>query len=119
MKRLAASWGPVVAWAALVFTLSAQPMPPGPSIPGIDKVAHMFEFAVLAGLLARALIGSGTRPGHAVAWAIGLATLYGASDELHQLFVAGRTSDAFDLAADAVGACAGAWGCRALLSRFG
>jgi VanZ family protein len=118
VKRLANQWGPVVAWAALIFALSSFPMPSGPSRFGIDKVAHLVEFATLAALLTRALLRSGLTPARAVMWAIALATFYGAVDELHQLFVPGRSSDVFDLAADAAGACAGALGFHALLSRL-
>ena len=119
MKRLARHWGPVLAWAALIFTLSSLQMPSGPSRIGLDKVAHLFVFATLAALLARALSGggSGIQPSRAVMWAIALATLYGASDEFHQRFVPGRSSDVFDLAADAAGACVGALGYQALLAR--
>jgi VanZ family protein len=107
----------VVAWAALVFALSAQSSPLGPNVPFVDKVAHFLEFGTLSALLTRALVGSGVGTTRAVAAAIALSTLYGASDEIHQRFVPSRASDVFDLAADAVGACAGAWACGALLSR--
>ena len=40
--------------------------------------------------------------------AIGVTTLYAASDELHQLFVPGRDSSVFDWTADAIGGAAGA-----------
>lgn len=107
-------WGPVVAWAALVFVLSAQPSPAGSSVAHADKLLHFLEYAALSALLTRAFVGSGVGAGRAVALAIVLSTLYGASDEFHQRFVPGRESDVLDLAADAVGACAGAWACYAL-----
>jgi VanZ family protein len=39
--------------------------------------------------------------------AIVLATLYGATDEFHQLFVPGRSADRYDVLADCVGATMG------------
>ena len=118
MKRLARHWGPVAAWAALIFAISSLRIPSGPSRLGIDKVAHFFEFGALAALVTRALIGSALSPTRAVIWAIALATAYGASDELHQRFVPGRSSDIFDLLADFVGACAGALLFQAIRSRL-
>jgi VanZ family protein len=38
----------------------------------------------------------------------GIASLYGATDEVHQLFVPGRNCNAWDWAADTVGAALGA-----------
>jgi VanZ family protein len=40
--------------------------------------------------------------------AIGASTLYGVSDEIHQMFVPPRRADPYDLLADALGACAAA-----------
>ncbi len=40
--------------------------------------------------------------------AIVLATLYGVSDEFHQLFVPGRSADRYDVLADCIGATMGA-----------
>ena len=117
MSALLRLWGPVIAWAALVFALSAQPSPPGPGMWPLDKVAHFVAFGVLAALLARALAGAGLRSTRAIAAAIALTALYGASDELHQRYVPGRDADVFDLAADALGACGGAWAWYALWSR--
>jgi VanZ family protein len=117
LRALLRLWGPAIAWAALIFALSAQPSPPGPGLSPLDKVAHFFAFGVLAALVARALAGSGLRARRAIAVAIALSTLYGVSDELHQRSVPGRDADVFDLAADAAGACAGAWAWYALWSR--
>jgi VanZ family protein len=55
-------------------------------------------------LIARAL-GGGRRE---AVLAVLLGILYGASDEVHQLFVPNRSSDVVDLLADTLGVMAGA-----------
>jgi VanZ family protein len=99
-------WGPVVLQMTLIFIASSisevPPLPGGMS----DKSAHSIGYALLGGLLLRALAGgrlSGVTWGRAAA-AVVLATLYGVSDEFHQWFVPGRTADPFDVLADARGA---------------
>jgi VanZ family protein len=95
-------WLLPVGWAALIFSLSAQSTVPGPEVPGIDKVEHFAAYAVLGWLLARAADRS------ALSLAVGLAlgVLYGASDEIHQMFVPGRSPDVMDWVADAAGVLA-------------
>ncbi|WP_457631150.1 VanZ family protein [Oceanithermus sp.] len=82
-------------WAALIFLASSLP---GSAV-GLpspwDKLAHGLTYAVLAWLLRRG--------GLPAAAALGLTVLYGLSDEWHQGFVAGRSKDAADLLADAIG----------------
>jgi VanZ family protein len=82
-----------------------------------DKVAHALGYVPLAVMFVRALAGG--LPARVTArqavTACALTIAYGASDELHQLFVVGRTADVADLAADATGAAAAvavcwAWG---------
>jgi VanZ family protein len=96
-------WGPVVAWAALIFVLSSIP-DLGTGLGGWDvllrKLAHAAEFAILGALLVRAL----RRPG----WAVALGIAYAVSDELHQSFVPGRQGSALDVALDSVGVVLGA-----------
>jgi VanZ family protein len=96
-------WGPVVAWAALIFVLSSIP-DLGTGLGGWDvvlrKLAHAAEFAILGALLVRAL----RRPG----WAVALGIAYAVSDELHQSFVPGRQGSALDVALDSVGVVVGA-----------
>jgi len=63
-----------------------------------DKVYHALNFGVLALFLR---LASGR------AWlAVLLASLYGATDELHQAFVPGRSADPADWLADTLGALA-------------
>jgi VanZ family protein len=73
-----------------------------------DKSGHSIAYAMLAGLLLRAFAGGRLQ---GVTWkrgllAIVLATGYGATDEFHQLFVAGRSADRYDVLADCIGATA-------------
>ena len=101
-SRLLTVWLPVLVWAAVIFAFS--------SIPNLStglgtwdtilrKGAHVTEYAVLGGLLYRAL-GRET-----LALAAGIA--YAATDELHQHFVRGRHASPVDVAIDAVGVAVG------------
>lgn len=104
MRRLI-DVGLALGYAGLIFFLSSQstlPVPEG--IWNFDKAIHCAEYGGFAFLIARAL-----RPhARAAVIAVILATLYGVSDELHQSFVPGRSSDVFDVLADGVGAALGA-----------
>jgi VanZ family protein len=97
-SRLVTVWLPVVLWAAVIFAFSSIPSL-STGLGGWDTIlrkgAHLTEYAVLGGLLYRAL---GQEP---LALAVGLA--YAATDELHQHFVAGRHASPVDVAIDAVG----------------
>ncbi len=115
-------WGPVIFWMALIFFISSlhdAPLPPGMS----DKSGHGLGYIGLSVLLVRAMVGGFPRPvslGVAVV-AILVTMTYGMSDEIHQLFVAGRSSDVGDLAADTVGACVGtaaSWACGIISTRL-
>jgi VanZ family protein len=114
-------WVPAVLYAGLVFWLSSQsnPLPFLPTeIWSFDKLLHAVEYAVLGLLLARALRAGGLSPGRTFLGALLLASLFGASDELHQAFVPNRSCDPRDWAADTAGAAAGAvLGARSLRPR--
>jgi VanZ family protein len=89
-------------WAAVIFTLSSIPsLSTGLGIWDtiLRKAAHLAEYAVLGGLIYRAL---GREP---LALAVGIA--YAATDELHQYFVGGRHASPVDVAIDAVGVAVG------------
>lgn len=98
-------WGPPVGYLGVIFYLSAQSQVAwAASYP--DYVLHAIEYAGLAVLLARALNGGIVRrvPGGRLAWSWIFCVLYAVSDEAHQYFVPGRSSDVHDVLADAVGA---------------
>ena len=106
-------WLPPVAWMALIFGVSAQPVLPYAPQPVWDlllkKGAHMAEYAVLLVLLWRAF-SKRTR----LVWPLGLAWLltifYAASDELHQTYVPGRNGWVGDVLVDSAGASLAALG---------
>lgn len=108
-RRALGLWIPPALWMALIFWLS--------SIPGLKsdfsfdwtlrKCAHAAEYAVLAGLLARAFNGTWTL-GPAASWLLpaAAALAYAASDEFHQTFVPKRSGSVLDVAIDAAGIAA-------------
>jgi VanZ family protein len=105
-SRVVTLWLPVVAWAALIFALSAIPSLSsglGTWDTVLRKCAHVVEYAVLGALLLRALGRE--------APAFAAAVAYAATDELHQHFVRGRHASPVDVAIDAVGVTIGivAW----------
>jgi VanZ family protein len=98
------AWLPVLVWAAVIFTLS--------SIPSLDtglggwdtllrKGAHLTEYAILGGLLLRAL-------GQEVP-AVVVGALYAVTDELHQSFVRGRHASPLDFLLDTAGVALGVY----------
>jgi VanZ family protein len=102
---------PPTLWALAIIALTSLSGPALPPLPGrdADKVIHAVVYAVLGALLARAVRAS-ARFGTAVVVLVAalLAAGYGASDELHQRAVPGRSSDPGDLVADAAGGLVGA-----------
>jgi VanZ family protein len=100
--RTLSLWLPVVAWAALIFAFSSVPSLSsglGTWDLVLRKLAHAAEYAVLGGLLVRAL------ERELPAFLLGVA--YAVSDELHQSFVQGRHGAPRDVAIDAAGVLVG------------
>jgi VanZ family protein len=110
--RVLFAWAPAAVYMALIWGISSMSAPSFPIelFPLRDKGVHATEYGVLAFFLAHAC--RRTWPAHA--WSrVGLAAVYltvlwGFLDEVHQAFVPGRSADVLDLAADSIGACAGA-----------
>jgi VanZ family protein len=100
---------PALAWAGLIFFLSSREhLPDLLPVEGSDKVIHAGFYGVLAAWL---LYGAGGPTSRRAYLAAVVASLYGVTDELHQHFVPGRTTDVFDWLADTVGAalCVALW----------
>jgi VanZ family protein len=106
-------WAPVALYMAMIFGFSAMPSPPAPPGPLGDKATHAVVYFGLSALIVRALAGGWWKPVSArmAILAAALATVYGATDEIHQSFVPPRQADRFDLLADAAGAGAAALVC--------
>src|SRR5262245_56781769 len=103
-------WVPVAAYMAVIFVLSSIPNPQTVYQPCSDKVLHYPLYGCRAALVVRPVAGGFDRPVtiRTVIAAVIVSAFYGATDEVHQHFVPPRQMDAWDLAADSVGAAASA-----------
>jgi VanZ family protein len=107
---------------AAIFSMSSLPQPPIPS--GGDKPWHTIAYFGLAVLLVRAIAGGlpcRILP-RIAGLAIAIAVTYAVTDEIHQMFVPGRSADVGDLIADTIGVCAAtavcwAWGVKSHTSQ--
>jgi VanZ family protein len=117
------AWAPALLWSLMIFRLSAIPgdaLPPMPGWWNADKLLHGLVYAVLGALCwygARGTLPRVRGPVHQVIAAALITTLYGISDEMHQSVTPGRSPDAFDVIADAVGGLLGALVCVAIVAR--
>lgn len=108
-RTRALRWLAPLAWMAWIFYLSQQSTPlPVEAASAHVSFGHVALYGGLALLLFWALhglAGAGDGPLWLVAGlAFALTVLYGAADEVHQAFVAGRTASEADLGLDAAGA---------------
>lgn len=110
MKRFLIYRLPAIVWAAVLFILSSIP---SQSLPSLvlkfkDLFLHFAAYSVLGFLLAHALIPATERPARKSGrLVILIGCLYGASDELHQIFVPGRYCTLSDFLADCAGVAFG------------
>jgi VanZ family protein len=107
---LVARWPGTAAVATTIVVLSHVPpqdLPPVPMFPYADKLIHAVEYLVLGVFLFRSLAHEfAGNPRLAAIITLAAGAAFGLLDEWHQAAV-GRTADARDLAADAVGLLVG------------
>lgn len=106
-------WAPALLYMAAIFVVSARPTVRLPDLDHSDKVLHFAAYAGLGGLLAYG--GAPAGVGRLPLMAVG--SLYGASDEVHQSFVPGRSPDLLDWVADTLGAIGGVLAAHRYFSR--
>jgi VanZ family protein len=116
-------WGPAILCMVFIFLLSTLPGERKDSLisawvaalqsllPGVDLgridwtvVEHAAIFLCLGMALMYVFIPRGRM---APWWALGTAALYGATDEVHQIFIPGRSSTVSDWLTDVIGAALG------------
>jgi VanZ family protein len=108
--------------AVVFFFSSLSHLGPAARVP--DWISHPIEYGVGAALVCRALDGD-RRRALTVSTALTatlLTTAYGVTDEYHQSFVPGRTSDPLDVAKDLAGSAAASfvyrrWSMAAIAAR--
>lgn len=106
------AWGPAAAWAVVLFLLSAQGDALSPTVfRHADKLVHLSLYAVLG--LALAWGRGRSRSTRSRGFVAVAGVLYGATDEVHQIWVPGRTPSLLDFVADGAGVLLG----YALLAR--
>ena len=116
-------WWPVVGCAGVIFFLSAQSHPED-QLPSFwledisDKVLHAVEYSILSLLCYRAFRWAAvpTVARQAIVLAIVTASVYGLTDEVHQLFVPFREAGWQDWLADTIGAVIGPLSWRSIRS---
>lgn len=134
-----ASWALVVLWACFIFFMSSntdtgldhdlgplsylfqelkalQAHVLGPDADVVSSFAHFCEYTLFGALLANAL-RCHMPLRRACLVGIACASLYGASDEFHQLFVPGRMCDPIDWLVDTAGGSLGSGLAYLLLRR--
>lgn len=104
-------------YMALIFIVSSLEQPPIPPPKfewiGIDKLLHFIEYGILGVLLSIAFVKASPSwfPARWI-WvsAALISILYGASDEIHQMYVPGRFATIADWVSDVIGSIAGVLG---------
>ena len=140
-REIIKAWLPVVLWMVLMFFGSTDLMSAehtsrfltpflrwlNPDISPaaiaqvhflVRKAAHVTEYAILTGLLFRALRGLMGGFWWRAAVALVSAMIFAAADEFHQTFIPSRTGSIYDILVDYCGALTGILICRMLVLRW-
>ncbi|MBC8277880.1 MAG: VanZ family protein [FCB group bacterium] len=104
---------PVLVYMAIIYALSCLHRVPLPLLDKhmADKLYHVAEYTILGYLSFRAFDkGFSWNRYHSLILGILFATIYGITDEFHQLHVPGRSFSYWDMLADFIGASIGTLG---------
>ena len=109
--KLLKYWLPPILWGLIIFSFSSLQVGSSNDIYWKDfvikKTAHVVEYAILAVLLYRAMIGSDVEKKKAIIFSMLIVSLYGFTDEFHQSFTPGREPRIRDVIIDTIGGALG------------
>jgi VanZ family protein len=113
VKKFVKWWLPVVVWMSVIFFGSSIGNLPlvgsKTSDQVVHRIAHLLEFAVLGAVVLRAVTRDRLITKREIILTAIITALYGASDEFHQRFTPGRSSEGLSVLFDAAGGLIGAW----------
>ncbi len=113
MRKFVKWWLPVVVWMIVIFigsSIGNIPRVGGKTTDGlVHRAAHIAEFAVLGALLLRAVSHDKPLTKREIIITLIVIALYGASDEFHQRFTPGRSSEGIAVVFDVAGGAVGVW----------
>ncbi|MGD9818093.1 MAG: VanZ family protein [Desulfomonilaceae bacterium] len=101
---------PLVAYCLFLFYLSSLSDQSITKIAFPDKAAHVCLYMILGFLVARSshmVLGQRAGRHNIVVFSLLFCGIYGVSDEIHQLYVEGRSFEYGDIIADALGGALG------------
>ncbi len=118
MKKQLKLWFPPIGYALLIFALSSIESASLPSLRFAlgDKLIHLGEYGLFGFLFARFFVHLGWK--NPYLWAVLIASMYGAADEIHQFYVPGRTMEVYDWIADTLGGLGGSQAYRLWQKKF-
>jgi VanZ family protein len=99
-------YAPLIIYWTILFIATTLPVESIPTVAISDKIHHLVAYFILSALLYLTLIyqrKSKTLFTYAPSATIILASIYGALDEIHQIFVPGRFADILDWLANFAG----------------
>ena len=86
-----------------------------------DKFNHFFAFLILGGMLYAALVAQNRFEKLKIKpflYALLIVSVYGLADEVHQIFIPGRSAEFLDWLADFLGALSGIYITRYIINRY-
>jgi VanZ family protein len=111
VKKFVWRWLPVIVWMGAIYagsSIGRLPQVGGEATDEIaHRIAHLAEYAILGALIMRAVGNGRPTTRRDVIAALGVVALYGVSDEVHQRFVVGRSSELWAVLFDVFGGLIG------------